>query len=522
MVRRRQAADIESKRSRLMSAPRPAPAYSVAASSFLAQPHRPFIGGVFEDAHSEQSIPVENPAREDIVASVQAAGLEDLDRAVAAARRAFRTGWGKMAGKDRAGVLLRFADLIAERADFIGEIETIEAGIPLSMSVPTLRNFCVEMIRYYAGWATKLEGATIPAVANGREEQDLLIYTVREAVGVVGAIVPWNAPASMIVLKLAPALAAGCTLVLKSAELAPLTAELLAIAWRDAGGPEGAFNVVHGEGRTLGAALVRHKGVDKISFTGSTAVGKEIMRAAADDLRGVTLELGGKSPFVVFPDARLDDAVPSAAMACFLMSGQNCMAGTRLFVHEAIRDEFLERLTRFTEGLPVGDGLLPDTFIGPLISAPHRRKVSGFIETAEAEGAKVLHAGKTPDGPGYFVGPTIIGSVTPSMQIAREEVFGPVLAVQTFGDDEDALADVVSATNYGLSGSLWTQDLSRAHRFARRIDSGQVGVNIHAAVSPETPFGGNRQSGWGGREFGREGLDAYLKTKAVSVNLGLR
>jgi phenylacetaldehyde dehydrogenase len=497
-----------------------APSYSKDASAFLSAPHRPFIGGAFEEARSDEVIDVENPAREEIIAKVQAAGNEDLQRAVAAAGRAF-TRWSVAAGKDRAKVLLRFADLIEARAELIGEVETIEAGIPLSMSVPTLKTFCVEMIRYYAGWATKLEGATIPAVANGREEHELLVYTRREALGVVGAIVPWNAPASMIVLKLAPALAAGCTMVLKSAELAPLVAELLATAWRDAGGPEGTFNVVHGYGKTTGAALVRHKGVNKITFTGSTAVGKEILRAAADDLRGVTLELGGKSPFVVFPDAPMDEAVPSAAMACFLMSGQNCMAGTRLFIHEAVKDEFLERLIGFTQTLPIGDGLLPDTFIGPLISAPHRRKVLGFIDAAKTEGGKVLYAGRTPDL-GHFVGPTIVGDVTHEMQIAREEVFGPVLAVQTFGDDEDSLAEAIGATIYGLSGSLWTTDLRRAHRFAGRIDSGQVGINIHAAVSPETPFGGNRQSGWGGREFGREGLDAYLKTKAVSVNLGPR
>jgi phenylacetaldehyde dehydrogenase len=497
------------------------PAMSPEAAAFLAQPHQPFIGGGFEDARSDELIAVENPAREIIVATVQAAGGEDLDRAVAAARGAFKV-WSAMAGKDRARVMLRFADLVEARAALIGEVETIEAGLPLSMSVPTVRDFCAELLRYYAGWATKLEGATIPAVANGRESQALLVYTRREPVGVVGAIVPWNAPASMIVLKLAPALAAGCTLVLKSAELAPLTAELLATAWRDAGGPPGTFNVIHGRGATTGAALVRHHGVDKISFTGSTAVGKEILRAAADDLRRVTLELGGKSPFVVFPDAPMDEAVPAAAMACFLMSGQNCMAGTRLFLHRAVKDAFLERLIEVARSLPVGDGLAPETFIGPLISAPHRRRVLDFVAGAKAEGARVLWAGDTPDGPGHFVGPTLVGEVTPGMRIAREEVFGPVLAVQTFGDDEDALAEAIGATDYGLSGSIWTLDLRRAHRFAERIDSGQVGVNIHAAVSPETPFGGNRQSGWGGREFGREGLDAYLETKAVSVNLGPR
>jgi phenylacetaldehyde dehydrogenase len=502
-------------------APQNPPAYSAEANAFLAQPHRLFIDGAFSDAKSEQRIEVENPARETIVASVQVAGMEDLDRAVDAARRAF-LGWSAMPGKDRANILLRFADILEARAEAIGEIETIEAGLPLSMSVPTLRTFNVELLRYYAGWATKLEGATIPAVANGREANDLLVYTLREPVGVVGAIVPWNAPSGMIVLKMAPALAAGCTMVLKSAELSPLTAELIAAAWRDADGPPGVFNVIHGPGATIGAALVRHPGVDKITFTGSTAVGKEIIRAGADDLRRVTLELGGKSPFVVFPDAPMAEAIPTAGMACFLMSGQNCMAGTRLFVHQSIKEEFLTGLIAFTRQLPVGDGLSPATFVGPLISAAQRKKVLGYIDGAQTEGGRVIYSGETPVGPGHFVAPTIIDQVTPQMRIAREEVFGPVLAVQSFDDDEDALAAAIDDTVYGLSGSIWTQDLRRAHRFARRIDSGQVGVNTHAAMSPETPFGGNRQSGWGGREFGREGLDAYLKTKAISVNLGPR
>jgi phenylacetaldehyde dehydrogenase len=502
--------------------PETPPAYSAEARAFLSKPHTLFIDGAFCEAHSGQTIQVENPAREEIVAFVQASGSEDIDLAVNAARRAFVTTWGVMLGKDRANILYRFADLLEARAPFIAEIETIESGMPLSMSRPTLASFCVELIRYYAGWATKLEGSTIPAAANGREDNDLLVYTLREPVGVVGAIVPWNAPAAMIILKVAPTLAAGCTLVLKSAELTPLTAELLAAAWADAGGPPGVFNVVHGTGATAGAALVRHPGIDKVSFTGSTVVGKNILHACADDLRRLTLELGGKSPFVVFKDAPLGEAIPAAALACFLMSGQNCMAGTRLFVHEAIKETFIEGLIGFTRQLPVGDGLYPHSFIGPLISAAHRQKVLGFVDRAEADGATIVHSGATPDGRGYFVGPTIIDQVRPEMEIAKEEVFGPVLAVQSFGDDEDALAAAVSATKYGLSGSLWTSDLRRAHKFARRIDSGQVGVNIHAAMSPETPFGGNRQSGWGGREFGREGLDAYLKTKAVSVNLGPR
>jgi phenylacetaldehyde dehydrogenase len=497
------------------------PAPSAAAAAFLARPHLNFINGGFAEAHGETVIKVENPSRAIMVARVQAAGPEDITRAVAAARGAFETGWGAMLPKDRARILFRFADLLEARAALIGEIETIEAGVPIALSVPTIAGFCADLVRYYAGWATKIEGSSIPAAANGREDQALLVYTLREPVGVVAAIVPWNAPVGMVILKMAPSLATGCTMVLKSAELAPLAAEMVAALWAEAGGPPGSFNLLHGAGRDVGAALVRAPGIDKVTFTGSTAVGKEIARAATEDLRRVTLELGGKSPFIVFPDAPMEDAIPAAALACFFLSGQNCMAGTRLFLHASVHDEFIEGMRNFTGVLRVGDALAPDTVIGPVISASQRAKILGFVSEAEAAGGHIAYRGQIPPGPGHYVAPTLVTGVTRDMRIAREEIFGPVLGVQVFGDDEDELAAMVGATQYGLSGSLWTSDLRRAHRFARRIDSGQVGVNIHAAVSPETPFGGNRQSGWG-REFGREGLDAYLKTKAVSVSLGKR
>ncbi len=503
-----------------MSDPR-RPSPSAAALAILARPHMSFIDGTFAPAHSDTLIDIENPSRETMIAQVQAAGPEDIAHAVRAARRAFETSWGMMLPKERAKILHRFADLLEAQAKLIGEIETLEAGIPISLSVPTIAGFCVDLIRYYAGWTTKIEGTTIPAAANGREEQELLVYTLREPVGVVAAIVPWNAPVGMVVLKMAPALAAGCTMVLKTAELAPLAVEMLAALWTEAGGPPGSFNILHGTGRETGAALVRQPGINKVTFTGSTAVGKEIARAATDDLRRVTLELGGKSPFVVFADAPMAEAVPAAALACFFLSGQNCMAGTRLFVHRAVHDEFIEELQKFTALLTVGDALSPDSVIGPVISAAQREKINGYVTAAPAQGGTVAFTGICPEGPGYFVAPTIVTDVTRDMRIAREEIFGPVLGVQVFGDDEDDLAAMVGATDYGLSGSIWTTDLRRAHRFARRIDSGQVGVNIHAAISPETPFGGNRQSGWG-REFGREGLDAYLKTKAISVNLGIK
>jgi phenylacetaldehyde dehydrogenase len=493
---------------------------SPAAAARLDGPHRQLIDGVWREGGSATLIEVENPAWAVKIADVRAADMKDLDDAVASANRAFKQTWGRMSGRDRAAVLFKYADLLAANAARIAEVETLESGIPLPLTLATLGGFTVDLFRYYAGWATKIEGSTIPAQANGREAFELLVYTVREPVGVVGAIVPWNAPTSMIGLKMAPALAAGCTLVFKSAELTPLSAEMMAELWSQAGGPDGAFNLIHGNGHDVGAALVRHPGVHKISFTGSTAVGKEIVRAVADDLKKVSLELGGKSPFVVFPDADLDLAVPSAAMACFFLSGQNCMAGTRLFVHRDIEDEFLDRLALVAQGFKVGDGLDPTTVLGPLISARQKAKVGGFIDDAVREGGRIAWRGEAPDGPGYFQAPVIVADVLPGMRLAREEVFGPVLGVQRFADDA-GLLQALNQTEFGLSGSVWTRDLARAHRMARAIDSGQVGVNIHAAVSPETPFGGNRQSGWG-REFGREGLDGYLKTKAISVNLGPR
>ena len=492
---------------------------SAQARAFLAEPHALLIGGAFVEGRSETVIEVEDPSTETVIAKVRAASIEDVDAAVAAARKALPL-WSGTPGADRARIMLRFADLLERDAARLAEIESLENGMPISLSGATIAGFCADYVRYYAGLATKLEGATIPARANGREMLDLLVYTVREPVGVVGAIVPWNVPISMIILKLAPALASGCTLVLKSAELTPLTSILVARLWLEAGGPEGVFNVIHGHGHDIGAALVAHPGVNKISFTGSTAVGKEIVRAVSYDLKRVTLELGGKSPFVIFPDADLADAIPSAAMACFFLSGQNCMAGTRLFVHEAVADAVIEGIAQTANFLKVGPGLDPSTMIGPLVSARQKARVLEHVAAAKAEGATLAHAGQVPDGPGHFVAPTVFRDVAPSMKLAREEVFGPVLGVQVFKDGDDAgLLAAINDTTYGLSGSVWTKDLTRAHRMARAIDSGQVGVNVHAALSPETPFGGNRQSGWG-REFGREGIDAYLKTKAISVNLG--
>lgn len=488
--------------------------------AFMARSHRLFIDGIWVDPGSDRLIEVENPATEETIAQLHAASLADLDRAVAAARAALDGPWGRMPPAMRAKLLYRLADLMEAAALDLGQLSTLENGMPLWMSMDKLAAFCPELVRYYAGWCTKIAGDTLSAVPIRGESDDWLVYTLRQPIGVVGAIIPWNAPASMITLKAAPALAAGCTMVLKPAEMTPLLAIRFTELIEEAGFPAGVFNLVQGYGDDIGDGIARHPGIDKVAFTGSTAVGKAIVRAAADDLKRVSLELGGKSPVIVCADADLDVAAPSAAAACFFLSGQNCMAGTRLFVEESIAEEFEERLVAAAKTFVVGDGFAPGTMIGPLISAKQLARVKSFIDEADNAGARRVFGGNIPDQKGHFVAPAVFADVTPDMRLAQEEVFGPVLAVQRFRqDNEGELLARVNGTTYGLSGSVWTRDISRALRLAKHVDSGQVGVNAHAAVSPETPFGGNKQSGWG-REFGREGLDAYLKTKAVSVNLG--
>ena len=487
--------------------------------SFLSREHGLFIDGRWIEAGTSKRLSVRNPATGDVIAVIHEASAPDVDRAVTAARRALEGDWSQIGAQARGELLHRLAGLIEREAERLAELETLENGMPLSLSLNTLRSFCVPFIRYYAGWPTKIVGDTLPIRPSWAPPGDWLIYTLREPIGVVAAIIPWNAPCAMMVLKLAPALAAGCTLVLKPAELTPLVATRIAQLVEEAGFPRGVVNLVQGVGETVGRALVRHPAVNKIAFTGSTEVGKAIVREAANDLKRVTLELGGKSPFVVFPDADLDEAAPAAAMACFMFAGQACMAGTRLFVAEPIYDRFVAKVVDFSAQLKLGDGFDPTTTIGPLISAAQRSRVQSFVDRAKRQGISVACGGSAVGDKGFFYSPTVCVGVEPDTELAQTEVFGPVMAAIRFDiDDEAALVRAINSTPYGLAGSVWTQNLSRAHRLAARIDSGQVGVNVHAAISPETPFGGNKQSGWG-REYGSEGLDAYLKTKAVSVRI---
>ena len=485
---------------------------------FLARPHKLLIDGEWVDGVAGETMETRDPATGLAIARFAVGGAADVDLAVSAARRAFDGPWRRMAVAERTAILTRFARLMAEHADLLTELEVVDNGMPRFIAGLTVAN-CVEMVDYYAGAIMRIEGTTTPPPRHIAAEAEALTYTLREPVGVVGQIVPWNVPLAMAILKLTPALAAGCTIVIKPSEETPLSMLLLGDLLLAAGGPNGVVNIVNGLGATVGAALSEHMDVDKVSFTGSTATGKRIIQAATTNLKKITLELGGKSPVVVMPDADLALAIPGVAMATFFLQGQNCMAGTRIFAHAAIHDQLVEGLVQFARGMTLGHGLDPATMQGPLISRTQADKVLGFIDSATAEGATLATGGTRLDRPGNFVEPTIFTDTTRDMKIVREEIFGPVMAVRRFdGDDVDAIARLANDTPFGLSGSVWTQNLSWGHKLAARIRAGHVSINCHGAVGTNIPFGGYGQSGWG-REFGRESLEAYLETKAVTARL---
>ena len=500
-----------------MSATAQSVAPSASAKEFLARDHRLLIGGQWVEASGGESIEVVDPATESPLARVAAAGKDDIDRAVAAARAAFRGEWARLTSYDRTRLIWRLADELESQLELATELEVLDNGMPRMVAQYSIAKFGCEFLRYYAGWATKIHGETIPVSPAEARNGDSLTYTRREPIGVVGAIIPWNAPLVMATLKLGPALAAGCTIVLKPAEQTPLSALFLGELARKVGFPDGVINVVPGYGDPAGAALAAHPDVDKIAFTGSTEVGKKIIHAAAGNLKRVTLELGGKSPMVVFPDADLERVIPGAARGAFFLQGQNCMAGTRLFVHEDIFEQVVGGVGRVAQSFRLGPGLDPGSDLGPLISEEQRQRVMSYVESGRQSGATLVCGGEALDRKGFFVKPTLFSRTNMDMKIAREEIFGPVLCAQSFSDaDLQAVADEANKTIYGLSASVWTRDISVAHRMVQLIDSGQVSVNCHAAVDPAIPFGGNKQSGWG-REFGREGLEPYLKTKATTV-----
>ena len=484
---------------------------------FLKSNHQLLINGEWTPSSSNEKIEVFDPATEQLLTEVDSGNAADIDAAVAAARKALTGEWSKITSHDRARMLDRLADDIEANFSTLSEIEVLDNGMPLELAQYSIAGHGTTLLRYFASWANKLHGQTIPVSPAGAINGESLTYTRKEPIGVVGAIIPWNSPLIFAILKLGPALAAGCTVILKPAELTPISALFLGQLIQKSGIPKGVVNIVTGYGETAGQALSEHPGVDKITFTGSTEVGKKIVEASIGNLKKVTLELGGKNPVVIFPDADLEKAIPGAARACFFLQGQNCMAGTRLFVHEDIYQVVIAGIKEMAEAFTIGHGLIPGNDFGPLISKTQKERVMSYIDIGLEEGAELLTGGNSYGDQGHFVQPTIFSNVEGDMRIAKEEIFGPVLCAQSFSSqDLEQIASEANDTPYGLSGSVWSQDISIAHKMAMLIDAGQVSINCHAAVDPAIPFGGNKQSGWG-REFGAEGLEAYLKTKATTV-----
>ena len=472
------------------------------------------IGGKWVDAASGKRFETHNPATGELLATVAEGDAEDINRAVAAARRAFEGPWSKVRPFERQNLLLKLADLVERHFDELSELDTLDMGAPISRTRGS-RLRVLGMLRYYAGQATAIQGETIENSLPG----EIFSYTLKEPIGVVGAIIPWNGPLAATIWKIGPAIATGCTVVLKPAEEAPLTSLRVAELAMEAGVPAGVINVVPGFGETAGAALASHPDVDKVAFTGSHVTGQSIVKASAGNLKRVSLELGGKSPDIVFADADLDSAVPGAAMAVFANSGQICSAGTRLFVEDKVYDEFVGRVAEFGRKLQVGNGLDPNTQIGPLVSQQQLDRVSGYLDIGQKEGATALAGGaRLTEGAlskGYFVPPTVFANVQDTMRIAQEEIFGPVISAISF-KDPDELIRRANATSFGLGSGVWTSDVSKAHRVARALRAGSVWVNCYQAMDPAVPFGGYKMSGYG-RESGKQHVEEYLNVKAVWI-----
>ena len=488
-------------------------------SQFILTPKKLLIGGKWVPAVSEQTFEVKNPATGTTVARVAEGDKADVDAAVRAARRALESGpWPAMTASERGKLVWRIGDLIAKYTDELAELESLDNGKPMAVARVADVPLAADIFQYMAGWSTKIEGKTIPLSVLYTPGVQYHSYTRPEPIGVVGQIIPWNFPLLMAAWKLAPALAIGCTVVLKVAEETPLTALRLGEILQEAGLPPGVVNIVTGFGETAGAALAAHPGVDKVAFTGSTEVGRLIVQAAARDLKHVSLELGGKSPNIILEDADLDVAIPGAANAIFFNHGQCCCAGSRLFVHERLFEKVVNGVSEQAKAIKLGSGLDPATQMGPMVSQSQRDRVCSYLDAGQLEGAKALTGGRARDGAGYFVEPTVFVNTNQDMKIEKEEIFGPVVTVTPFAKIDDALVHRANDTMYGLAAGIWTRDLSKAHALAARLQAGTVWVNCYNIFDAALPFGGYKQSGWG-REMGEAVLDNYLQTKAVTIAL---
>ncbi len=492
------------------------PAYSDAAAKALAREPRLFIGGEWVESTGNATLAVIDPSTGREVSRLVDATDADVDRAVAAARTAFDDGrWSGLPPIVREGMIHNLANLLERHAAEFAELEAIDNGKPATMAGRVDIPGAIGTLRYMAGWASKLGGDMIDPMAAPKGA--FHAYVRREPIGVAAQIVPWNFPLLMAAQKIAPALAAGCTLILKPAEQTSLTALRLADLVNEAGFPAGTINIVTGLGETAGDRLVKHPDVDKVAFTGSTEVGKIINRAATDHLKRVTLELGGKSPVIVLPDVDVDKTAGGAAGAIFFNSGQVCVAGSRLFAHRDIFDRLVEGVATQAQNWTPGPSLAPATRMGPLVSDEQRDRVMSYIDAGKKAGASVLAGGDAPSSDGYYVNPTVLVDVDPDMSVVREEIFGPVLVAQRY-DDLDEVAKAANDTLYGLGASIWTKDLSNMHRLAAKIKSGTVWGNCHSVLDPALPFGGYKQSGIG-RELAREGAEAYTELKTVIIAL---
>jgi len=475
-----------------------------------------FINGEWRDAAAGKTIEVVNPATEEVIAEVAAADASDVDAAVAAARAAFDGPWAKLSARERGKLVWKIGERLMEKADEIAHLETIHNGKPIFESRHIEVPAAAECFQYFAGWADKIHGETIPVKGN------YLTYTLREPIGVVAAIVPWNFPLLLTAWKVAPALACGNTVIIKPASQTPLTALALAEIAQEVGLPPGVLNVITGPGSKVGQMLVEHPGIDKIAFTGDTSTGKGIMRGAADTLKKITLELGGKSANIVLPDADLDAAIRGATTGIFYGKGEVCAAGSRLLVDKSIKNEFIDKVAARAKKMAPGDPLDPKTRLGAISSQKQLETDLRYIEIAKKEGATLVAGGARADigtGKGYFLQPTIFDGVTPEMTIAREEIFGPVLAAIDFTDIDEAIARA-NDSSYGLAAAVWTKDIKKAHYVARKLQAGTVWINTYNIYDTAAPFGGYKQSGFG-REMSMHALEHYTQVKSVWVDMNM-